>query len=75
MIKENVFSVFAKPNSKKTEYEGFDKNKNLHIIRVAAPASNNKANFALLKFLRKFTGKNARIKIGLRNKAKVIELF
>ncbi len=74
MIKDNVFSVIVKPKSKKTEFLGFDKDKNAYKIALKAPAQNNKANIELVRFLSKLTGKNARIKSGLKSKLKIIEI-
>ncbi len=70
----DAFAVIAKPNSKKTEIIGFDKDKNAYIISVAAPATGNKANLELLKFLSRIAGRRARIKSGLGSRKKIIEL-
>ncbi len=75
MIKENIFSVTVKPNAKRTSVLGFDTLKKSYKISLAAPAQENKANIALVKFLSKITGKKARIKSGLKNKVKIIELL
>ncbi len=73
-ITGNIFAVIVKPNSSKTGILGFDRDKNAHMISVAAPASGNKANRELLKFLSRITGRRARIKSGLGSRKKIIEL-
>ncbi|HZX44473.1 MAG TPA: DUF167 domain-containing protein [Candidatus Nanoarchaeia archaeon] len=72
MIKEQRFSIFVKPNSKKNEIIGYDASRKAYVIRIAARPEDNKANLEAIKFLSKTLGKKARIVSGLTSKTKVI---
>jgi uncharacterized protein YggU (UPF0235/DUF167 family) len=72
MIFEKTFSVIIKPGSNITEYNGIDK-EGRHLINIKEEAINNKANIALIKFLKKKFKINVKIKKGLKCKNKVLE--
>ena len=44
------------------------------IVRVRAPAQDNKANLAVIKLLSKHFGKDVRIVSGFRSRRKVVEI-
>lgn len=69
-----TFAVIAKPRSRKTEILGWDAGKKELKVAIAAPAEQNKANMALMKFIRKISGKSVEIVSGLKNKRKIIRL-
>ncbi|HLF54372.1 MAG TPA: DUF167 domain-containing protein [Candidatus Nanoarchaeia archaeon] len=66
--------ILVKPNSKKTEVLGWDEERKAFRVAVAAPAEDNKANIAVIKFFSKLTGKPVRILTGLKSKEKIIAL-
>lgn len=73
-IKNNSLKIIVKPNSKKSEILGYDESKQALRVAIAAPAEDNKANIEIIKFFKKLTKKNVRIKIGLQSKNKVLEI-
>ncbi|MBN1646172.1 YggU family protein [Candidatus Woesearchaeota archaeon] len=74
LIENNRLLVQVKPNSKKTEVIGFDYTSKMLIVAVKAPAEDNKANIELVKFLSRQLKKQVRIKKGLTNKRKTLEI-
>ena len=74
-IKEEIFKVIVKPNFRKNELIGFDKDRNAYIIRIKEKAKDNKANIELIKFLSKVLGKGVKIKSGIKSKEKLIETY
>ncbi len=71
-IKEEIFKVIVKPNSRKNEIVGYDEEKQAYIISIKEKAEDNKANIELVKFLSKTLGRKARIKSGLKSREKII---
>jgi len=67
-----IFTVHLKPKAGKTLYKGVD-GQGRHIIWLKEEAVDNKANIALIKFLKKEFGLVVRIKSGLKNREKIIE--
>jgi len=65
-------NVWVKPNSDSTEILGYDKEKNLLRISLKSKPQDGKANLELVKFLKKLTKKQARIKTGLKSRKKVV---
>jgi uncharacterized protein (TIGR00251 family) len=43
------------------------------VVKVKAPAKDNKANIAVLKLLKKHMGKEVRIISGMKSKKKIVE--
>ena len=72
-IKEEIFKVIVKPNSRKNDILGYDEEKQAYIISIKEKAEDNKANIELIKFLSKMLGRKARIKSGLKSREKIIE--
>jgi len=72
-IKDGSLAVLVKPNSPKTEILGWDENRKMLRISVAAVPDKDKANIELLKFLKKETGMKCEIKFGARSRDKVIK--
>jgi len=64
--------VIAKPSSSRNEVVGFDNDKNAWLITIKTAAEDGKANWELLKFLRKETGKQWMIKSGLTGHKKIL---
>ncbi|MFW6014763.1 MAG: DUF167 domain-containing protein [Candidatus Nanoarchaeia archaeon] len=73
-IKDGKLKVIIKPNSKKNEVIGFDKENQGLRISIKEPAEKDKANRELLKFITKETGKKASIKSGAKSKTKILEI-
>jgi uncharacterized protein len=74
-IKEDKFNILVKSNSNKNEIVCFDSVKQAYVVRIKAPAIDNKANIEIVKFLSKKLGKKVRILKGLRSKTKIIEII
>ena len=66
--------ILVKPNAKKTDILGWDEDKKILRVAVSAPAEDNKANIAIIKFFSKKLGKRVRIVSGLKSKQKVLSL-
>ncbi len=64
--------ILVKPNAKKDEMLGWDETREAFRVAIAAPAEENKANIAVIKFFSKLTKKQVRILSGLRSKEKVL---
>ncbi len=73
-IKNNKLKVRVKPNSKKTEVERYDEERDTLIIRLKAPADKGKANQELIKFVSKELKKKAEIKSGHVSRDKILEI-
>lgn len=71
-IKEEIFKVIVKPNSRKNEILGYDEEKQAYIISIKEKAEDNKANIELIRFLSKMLGRKARIKSGLKSREKIM---
>jgi uncharacterized protein (TIGR00251 family) len=72
-IINRTLRVIVKPNSSNTEIVGWDENKKMLRIAVAAVPDKNKANAELLKFIRKETGKKCELVRGPKSREKVVE--
>ena len=72
-IKESTFKIIAKPNSRKNEIIGYNKEKDAYVINIKEKAEDNKANIELIRFLSKELNKKVRIKSGLKSKIKILE--
>jgi len=73
-IEGGLLHVKVKPNSSKTEIEGYDDARKVLIVRVKAPPDKGKVNLELMKFLSKELGKKVSIKSGSRSRMKVLEI-
>jgi uncharacterized protein (TIGR00251 family) len=69
---QKIFACKIKPNAAKTAITAY-KDSVFHID-VKAQAQNNKANNALIKFLRKVTGKELSIHSGNTSRTKLIKI-
>lgn len=65
--------ILVKPNSNKDEILGFDEARSAWRVSISAPAEDNKANIAVIKFFSKLTKKKVRIVAGLTSKEKLLE--
>lgn len=74
-IINNTLRIIAKPNSPKTEINGWDENKKALRIAIAAVPDKDKANTELLKFLKKNTGMKCELISGARSREKVIRFI
>ena len=72
-IKEEIFKVIVKPNSRKNGILGYDEEKQAYIISIKEKAEDNKANIELIRFLSKALGRKVRIKSGFKSKIKIVE--
>jgi uncharacterized protein (TIGR00251 family) len=73
-LRNNRLHVHVKPNAPETKLQGYDKARDAVTIAVAAPPENNKANIALLKFVKKQLGRPVALKSGATSRDKVIEV-
>jgi len=73
-LKGDSLRVFVKTNANETRILGFDTTNNALRIAIAAPAQNNKANLALLKFIAKQTGKKVIIASGRSSRLKLLRM-
>ncbi len=64
-------NVIAKPNSGKQEIE---KKGEVYVVRLKSAPENNKANLELIKLLKRYFGKEVRIKRGFSSRKKAIEI-
>ncbi len=69
---EGSVRIIVKPNAKKNEILGFDKDRKAYRVCIKAPAENNKANIELIKFFSKLSKKDVRFVSGQTSKTKVI---
>ncbi|MBD3318815.1 YggU family protein [Candidatus Woesearchaeota archaeon] len=73
-VKNGQLHVIIKAGAAKTEILGYDHEREAVHISIAAPAKDNKANLALVKFVAKHTKKKVRILRGHRSREKILEL-
>ena len=68
-----IIKVKVKPNSGKQEIEKISETE--FVVRLKKPAEDNKANLELLKLMKKYFKKEARILRGLKSKEKILEVI
>ncbi|MBI4151206.1 DUF167 domain-containing protein [Candidatus Woesearchaeota archaeon] len=73
LLTSGKFSVRVKPNAKETALVGVKDG--TYVISIAAKPEGNKANIALLKFLKKQLGKQVRLVSGATSRDKLIEIL
>lgn len=66
-----IIRVKVKPNSSKQSVE---KIKEEYIVQLKSCARKGRANLELVKFLKKYFGKEVRIKSGLSSRHKIVEV-
>jgi uncharacterized protein (TIGR00251 family) len=66
--------IHVYPNSKKTEFLGFDKKKEGFVFRLKSKPTEGKANEELLKFIKKEFKITVKIVRGLKSRDKIISL-
>ena len=71
--KNNHLKISVKPNSRENKIIGYDEDKDEVKVEIAAPPENNKANIEVIKFFRRLTKREVKIKSGLTSKKKLIE--
>ena len=71
-LKSGKIKILVRPNAKKDEIIGYDENRKAWRVAIAAPAEENKANLAIIKFFSKLAGKPVRILTGLKSKTKIL---
>jgi hypothetical protein len=64
--------ILVKTGADETELVGFDDEKKVWRVNVAAPPIDNKANLEVVKFFSRLTKKQVRILSGLTSKEKVL---
>jgi uncharacterized protein (TIGR00251 family) len=70
-----TFTIIVKPNMPKTEFLGFDKEKNAYRMSIHAPPEKGKANMEVIKFFKKEFKLNISIISGLASKEKLIRVI
>lgn len=73
IIEERELVVHVKPNAQRTEIFSYDAG--VLRIGIAVPATDNKANLALLKFLKKETGRPWRLMRGRTSRVKTVRMI
>jgi len=73
-VKDGFLDIVVKPNAPKTLVAGWDPNKQMLRIAVAAAPDKDKANKELLKFVSKLTGKKVKLVRGLKSREKRLKL-
>ena len=71
-----IINIKVKPNSSKQEIESFGNNR--YLIYLKEPPENNRANIELINLLAKYFGipyTHIKIKFGLNNKEKILEII
>ena len=63
--------IKVKPNSGKQE---IIKKDNFYLVKLKSAAKNNKANLELIKVLKKYFGREVKIKSGFTSRNKVAEI-
>jgi len=66
--------ILVKPNSVKDEILSWDDSRKAWRVAISAPAEENKANIAVIKFFSKLTKKRVRIVSGLASKEKILSI-
>ena len=74
-IINNTLKIIAKPNSSKTEVIGWDENRQVLRVAVAAVPDKDRANTELLKFLKKQTGMKCELVSGAKSREKKIRFM
>lgn len=74
-IKNNSLKIIVKPNSKKKEILGLNKEKQALKVAIKAEAQKGKANLEIIKFFNKLTKKQTKIIKGLASKEKLLKFF
>lgn len=64
--------VLVKTDAAETKMMGFDEERKVWRVEVAAPAVENRANVELLKFFSRFVKKPVRVVSGLSSKEKIL---
>ncbi|MFC1768562.1 DUF167 domain-containing protein [Nanoarchaeota archaeon] len=70
----NSFKLIVKTNQRKTEITFYDDSKKAFLMNVKEKPENNKANIAIISYLKKVTKKDYKIVKGKKSKEKVISL-
>lgn len=73
-IRNSSLKITVKPNSSKTVISGYDAEKNIIKVDVAAVPDKDKANKEIVKFFSKLLKQKVRIKSGLRSREKILEI-
>ena len=68
-----IININVKPNSRKAEVEKIDDSN--YIVKLKSSPKNNKANLELVKILKKYFGKEIKIKSGFTSRKKVVEVL
>ena len=74
-VKNGHLAIIAKPNASRTEIVGYDESRAAVKIAIAAPPDENKANVALLKFLRKELGRDVVLVSGKTGRKKLVRII
>ena len=67
-----IIHIKIKPNSKE---QSIEENESGLIVKLKSSPENNKANLELIKILKKYFGKEVRIKSGFTSRKKVVEVL
>ncbi len=71
-LKSGKLKILVKANSEKDEILGWDDGRLALRVAISAPAEDNKANIAVIKFFSKLAKKQVRILSGLKSKEKIL---
>ena len=74
MISEGLVKVIVRPNSKRTEYLGYDESRLAYRIALKALPEKGKANAELIKFIKTYTGKDVTLVKGKTSRTKILRI-
>jgi len=66
-----IIKIKVKPNSGEQDIE---KKEDFYLVKLKSVPENNKANLELLKILKRYCGKEVKIKSGFTSRNKIIEV-
>jgi hypothetical protein len=67
-----IINVKVKPNSGKQEVEKVEE---IYVVKLKSVPEDGKANLELMKILRRYFGKEIRIKSGFTSRKKIVEVL
>jgi len=74
MISGESITIIVRPNSKKTEFLGFDEQRLAYRVAIKAKPEKSKANAELVKFMKKYTGRDIELIKGKTSRTKTLRI-
>lgn len=73
-LQNGKVKILVKPDAVETKVIGWDADRGVFRVEVAAPAEDNKANLEVVKFFSRLVGQRVSIVRGLASKLKILQL-